>query len=93
MQQLYGTAPPAGCEDLTIYLRHLRNANRMIGSLHIQLDALEQPVSLCWYGDHVPIMPTVYATFGQPSGLVPYACWCNSAARSNAAENGLAPNY
>ena len=91
MQQLYGTAPPAGCEDLTIYLRHLRNANRMIGSLHMQLDALKRPVSLCWYGDHVPIMPTVYATFGQPSGLVPYACWRNSAARSNAAENSLPP--
>lgn len=75
--QLYGAAPPTGCEDLTIYLRHLRNANRMIGSLRTQLDALERPASLCWYGDHVPIMPTVYATFGPPSGLVPYACWNN----------------
>ena len=88
--RLYTAGVPDGCEDLTIYLRHLRNANRMIGRLHSQLDALERPASLCWYGDHVPIMPAVYATFGQPSGLVPYACWSNRQAREQARASGHA---
>ena len=74
---LYSAAPPAGCEDLTIYLRHLRNADRMIASLRDILGSNKQPASLCWYGDHVPIMPTVYKTFGEPNGEVEYCVWSN----------------
>jgi phosphoglycerol transferase MdoB-like AlkP superfamily enzyme len=70
---LYTAAPPDGCEDLTIYLRHLRNADQMIGQLRQTLEHCERPASLCWFGDHVPIMPTVYAQFGAPSGEVEYA--------------------
>lgn len=91
LEQLYHTPPPAGCEDLTIYLRHLRNANRMLGNLRTQLAALPRPASLCWYGDHVPIMPTVYATFGQPSGVVPYACWSNPLALAQTCALPLRP--
>lgn len=76
--QLYRTVPPPGCDDLTIYLRHLRNANRMIGRLRGALEQWHRPASLCWYGDHVPIMPDVYKAFGMPSGTVPYACWANA---------------
>jgi len=74
---LYSAAPPAGCEDLTIYLRHLRNADRMIASLRDILESNRQPASLCWFGDHVPIMPTVYKTFGEPNGEVEYCVWSN----------------
>ncbi len=74
---LYSAAPPAGCEDLTIYLRHLRNADRMIASLRDTLERNKQPASLCWYGDHVPIMPTVYQTYGEPNGEVEYCVWSN----------------
>ena len=72
---LYVESPPAGCDDLTIYLRHLRNADQMIGKLRQILGQCERPTSLCWFGDHVPIMPTVYETFGKPNGAVEYIYW------------------
>lgn len=73
----YDVPPPPGCEDLTIYLRHLVNANRMIARLRHTLEACPRAASLCWFGDHVPIMPTVYEAFGNPNGDVEYVCWCN----------------
>ncbi|MDO4723239.1 MAG: LTA synthase family protein [Comamonadaceae bacterium] len=77
LQTLYHGTPPPGCEELGIYLRHLRNANRMAARLHEHLARSAQPASLCWYGDHVPIMPAVYQACGTPSGLVEYLCWSN----------------
>lgn len=74
---LYNVPPPAGCDDLTIYLRHLRNANSMIAKLRKTLETCPSPASLCWYGDHVPIMPEVYSTFGEPDGEVEYGIWNN----------------
>lgn len=61
MKRLYSDPPPADCEDLTIYLRHLSNADRMARMLRDRLDAVPGSGWLCWYGDHVPIMPKVYA--------------------------------
>jgi phosphoglycerol transferase MdoB-like AlkP superfamily enzyme len=72
---LYRTVPPAGCEDLTIYLRHLRNADQMMGALRTTLQRCGRRAELCWYGDHVPIMPRVYEAFGMPSGEVDYLLW------------------
>lgn len=77
IEALYSVPPPVGCDDLTIYLRHLRNADRMILKLRQTLDRCERPASLCWFGDHVPIMPGVYENFGAPGGLVEYVCWSN----------------
>jgi len=74
---LYTAAPPDGCDDLTIYIRHLRNADQMIAKLRQTLDRCERPASLCWFGDHVPIMPSVYETFGAPNGDVEYVFWSN----------------
>ena len=74
---LYSTPPPAGCDDLTIYLRHLRNADRMLGEVRRALAACPRPASLCWFGDHVPIMPAVYQTLGTPEGDVGYVLWSN----------------
>ncbi|GAA0774454.1 LTA synthase family protein [Castellaniella ginsengisoli] len=74
---LYTRPPPPGCEDLTIYLRHLRHADQMAASLRATLESLDRPASLCWYGDHVPILPEVYRRYGLPSGSVPYVCWNN----------------
>lgn len=79
---LYTTPPPSGCEDLTIYLRHLKNADAMIRRLMNSLDQCERGAALCWFGDHVPIMPSVYERFGIPQGEVDYAIWRN---RSRAA--------
>ncbi len=74
---LYTQPPPPGCEDLTIYLRHLRHADQMAATLRDTLESLDRPASLCWYGDHVPILPEVYRRYGLPSGRVPYVCWHN----------------
>lgn len=74
---LYTEAPPAGCDDLTIYLRHLRNADRMAGKLYRMLLAHPRPARLGWYGDHVPIMPGVYRALGEPSGETEYLLWSN----------------
>lgn len=77
IDKYYQTPPPAGCDDLTVYLRHLSNANLMIKSLRDTLQALPTEAELCWYGDHVPIMPAVYQEFGVPNGEVEYVLWSN----------------
>jgi hypothetical protein len=79
LDALYLQAPPDDCLDLSIYLRHLRNADRMMGRLRELLTQCQTPASLCWFGDHVPIMPAVYERFGPPSGEVDYLCWSNCA--------------
>jgi hypothetical protein len=75
VEELYLKPPHEGCEDLTIYLRHLRNACQMSITLRGTLEQCERPTSLCWYGDHVPIMPSVYETLGFPDGDVDYLIW------------------
>jgi len=77
VEALYSTPSPVGCDDLTIYLRHLRNADQMIAKLRQTLERCERPATLCWFGDHVPIMPSVYETFGAPNGEVEYVIWSN----------------
>jgi len=77
IDELYAVPPPAGCNDLTVYLRHQRNAGRMIARLRQTLEQCMRPASLCWFGDHVPIMPVVYKIFGKPDGNVEYVFWHN----------------
>ncbi|MEI6667456.1 MAG: LTA synthase family protein [Acidobacteriota bacterium] len=43
--------------DLIVYLRHLKNADRMLATLTDWMRERSRPTHLCWYGDHVPIMP------------------------------------
>jgi hypothetical protein len=59
--RLYASAPPRGYEEFTIYLRHLQHTDAMLGALHASLKATTRGGWLCAYGDHVPILPTVYA--------------------------------
>lgn len=75
VERLYANAPPQGCEDLTIYLRHLNNADRMAGMLRTRLSELPGHNWLCWFGDHVPIMPAVYKALGAPRGETDYFIW------------------
>ncbi len=71
----YASSPPPGCGDLTVYLRHLRDADAMIGRLREGLAASDRPGYLCWYGDHVPIMSKVYARLGEPDARTDYFLW------------------
>lgn len=68
-------ASAAHYHDLLIYLRHLSNADQMLGTLRQQLNARPNGGLLCWYGDHVPIMPTTYARLGEPDGTTDYLIW------------------
>lgn len=73
--QISNEVLPPGCEDLVAYARHLRNADSMFGNLKKELSARERPSSLCIFGDHVPIMPSVYEALGSPDGATDYLIW------------------
>lgn len=74
---LYIDEPPANCDELTIYLRHLCNADRMIVTLRQKLERFSRPTGLCWFGDHVPVMPAVYQALGVPEGETDFLFWSN----------------
>ena len=80
---LFSTPPPAHCEELAVYARHLRNANTMLGNLRSHLETITTPSWLCWYGDHVPIMPQVYAALGEPDGATDFFIWGNKAVQKS----------
>jgi hypothetical protein len=75
VESLYTSPPPDVCDDLTIYLRHLRNADRMAGMLRDRMEAMPGAGWLCWFGDHVPIMANVYEKMGMPDGQTDYMIW------------------
>lgn len=77
VERLYSSPPPDDCADLTIYLRHLANADRMIGTLHNGLAKSGQESILCFYGDHMPIMPKVYAQLDLGDQRTDYFLWTN----------------
>lgn len=69
--------------DLGPYVRHIANADRMLGQLRTALDDHSRPAGLCFYGDHVPILPEVYAALGAPAGDTEYFIWSNRARGSS----------
>ena len=71
-ERLYATAPPAGYEEFTIYLRHLQHTDAMLWELHTALNANSRRGWLCAYGDHVPILPGVYEANDFADGRTDY---------------------
>lgn len=65
--------------DLGPYVRHLSNSDRMLGQLRKHLLARGTPAGLCFFGDHVPILPDVYKALGAPDGDTEYLIWSNTA--------------
>lgn len=83
-QQHYFTEPlPSGCDDVVAYARHIVNADRMMQSVSATLDSLGRPGGMCVFGDHVPIMPAVYASMGEPDGTTDYFYWANQSLRAS----------
>lgn len=78
---LYRVKPPDGCDDLTVYLRHLKNADAMAEDLREFLVSRNRRACFCWYGDHVPIMSNVYRQLGEPDGESAYFIWSNRPGR------------
>ncbi|WP_243055508.1 sulfatase-like hydrolase/transferase [Pseudomonas sp. BP01] len=66
-----------GMQDLAPYLRHICNADRMLGMLRETLMAQPNEALLCFFGDHVPILPEVYQAVGAPAGDTDYLVWSN----------------
>ncbi|KAA1008216.1 LTA synthase family protein [Paraburkholderia panacisoli] len=63
--------------DLTAYLRHVENADRMIGKLTDFLRERARPTVLCFYGDHVPALPRVFDALGATPATSDYFIWRN----------------
>jgi phosphoglycerol transferase MdoB-like AlkP superfamily enzyme len=61
-------------DELSVYLRHLRNADVMFGAVAEGLRRIGDGV-LCIYGDHVPGMPSVYAERRYDDPRTDYLLW------------------
>ncbi len=74
-EQLYTEPPPEQHNDLTVYLRHLRNADRMFAGLREAFIRRNKETVLCVYGDHVPSLPDSYRHFAHESAQTDYVVW------------------
>ncbi|MFM0731010.1 LTA synthase family protein [Paraburkholderia sediminicola] len=63
--------------DLTAYLRHLANADAMLGRLLAALRARRRDTVLCFYGDHVPALPHIFSELGCEPARSDYFIWRN----------------
>ncbi|WP_186208716.1 LTA synthase family protein [Burkholderia gladioli] len=67
----------ASWRDLTAYLRHVENADAMIGRLLDHLSASDRETVVCFYGDHVPALPHVFKQLGVTPQNSDYFIWRN----------------
>ncbi len=67
----------ASWHDLTAYLRHIENADAMIGRLLDHLRASDRETVVCFYGDHVPALPHVFEKLGVSPQQSDYFIWRN----------------
>ncbi|SDC66940.1 Sulfatase [Paraburkholderia lycopersici] len=65
--------------DLTAYLRHVENADAMIGRLTGYLRDRDRPTVLCFYGDHVPALSSVFDALETEPTHSDYFIWRNFA--------------
>lgn len=77
MDRYFNQPLPEHCEDLAAYVRHLTNADEMLAQLQTTLKQSSRAATLCFYGDHVPILPAVYTAMGTPDGDTEYLIWHN----------------
>lgn len=77
LNELYQKQPPKQHHDLTIYLKHLKNADQMLLTLTDYFKLRANNTWLCWYGDHVPSMPKVYKELNFKDGRSEYLIWNN----------------
>ncbi len=63
--------------DLTAYLRHIENADAMIGRLLDHLRSSSRKAVVCFYGDHVPALSRIYDRLGAAPDRSDYFIWRN----------------
>lgn len=64
-------------DELTVYLHHLNNADKMLGRLQDLLVCRQREAILCFYGDHVPGMGHVYDAMRVNPQDSDYLIWSN----------------
>lgn len=74
-EALYVTPPPRGFDELTVYLRHLANADRMLAALLDLASQTRRDCTVCFFGDHVPAMPEVYRRLAFSDARTDYLIW------------------
>ncbi|WP_176050578.1 LTA synthase family protein [Burkholderia sp. BCC1644] len=72
----------ASWRDLTAYLRHIENADAMIGRLLDYLRTSDRETVVCFYGDHVPALPHVFEKLGVNPQHSDYFIWRNYGANT-----------
>lgn len=90
LAQFYCAEPPKQHHDLTIYLKHLKNADQMLLDLTEFLKAQVTETIICWYGDHVPSMPAVYQELNFQDGRSNYLLWANKTHQAPSQQQDLA---
>ncbi|MCF6189734.1 MAG: LTA synthase family protein [Cocleimonas sp.] len=90
----YSDTKLGGLNDLTVYLRHLKNADKMIKALTDNYRQSSRETTLCFYGDHIPSMPDIYQKTDYNDDHSDYFIWhskpANSCAQTNMSIESLA---
>ncbi len=73
-------------DDLVVYLRHLKNADKMISDLTTAYRKAKQETKLCFYGDHVPSMPQTYRHVDYTDKHSDYFIWSSQTSTSLATD-------
>jgi len=68
--------PRHGLEELSVYLRHLKNADSMVGEL-LNYFARRDDVIMGFYGDHVPAISTIFSLLDYDDPRSNYFLWSN----------------
>lgn len=88
-QQYFSKAPFDDINDLTVYLRHLKNADQMVQQLTSAYQKIEAPTTLCFYGDHIPSMPKTYEKLAYEDRDSDYFIWNNQIKKQRSKQEDL----
>lgn len=79
--EYYEQHPPEGVDELTVYLRHLKSADKMISNLCDYLCDRDRHAVFSFYGDHVPAISSVFKRLNYEDARTDYFIW--SSGRNN----------
>lgn len=82
-QSYFEKKPLTAANDLTVYLRHLQNADKMIAELTHAYSQSKKPQALCFYGDHIPSMPNIYQQLDYNEEESDYFIWQNAQSKTS----------
>ena len=85
--EYYSDTKVSGMSDLTVYLRHLKNADKMIKALTDNYRQSNRETTLCFYGDHIPSMPNIYQATDYNDSHSDYFIWRSNPINSNVQVN------